>query len=237
MSPPKTSIPLVLLPGFMLDETLWDEVVALLEQDAPIYRMRLEPGTTTEEIAEGIASVSPRRFVLIGFSLGGYIARKVVELYPQRVAALILVATSLRKDTEEQATAKRHVVASMDSSRFRGLSSISIAKSLHPNRRGDKELVAKIKDMGARLGYASLVVQTNLQRDGIAAATLMCPTLVIAADEDTLRTFEESKELVETIPNATLRIIEKSGHMLPLEQPAALAATIEQFLKSLDTRR
>lgn len=88
--------------------------------------------------------------------------------------------------------------------------------------------------MGIRLGYEAMVIQTNLQRDRIAAASLLCPTLVIAAAQDPLRSAEETKELAEIIPNATLRTIEKSGHMLPLEQPEALADAITQWLRVLD---
>lgn len=217
----------------MLDESLWDDVAPLL--DAPVCRLPLGPGTTIEEIAEGIANAAPKRFILVGFSLGGYVARKIAELYPQRVAALILVATSLRPDTGEQARAKRNLLAVMNAASFRGLSTASIATSLHPRRRDDKELVARIRSMGDRLGYDTLVTQANLQRDQIAAASLACPTLVIAAAEDALRTAEETRELAEAIPNAALRTIEESGHMLPLEQPAALANAIIQWLGSLDS--
>jgi pimeloyl-ACP methyl ester carboxylesterase len=72
-----------------------------------------------------------------------------------------------------------------------------------------------------------------LRRDQIAAASLACPTLVIAAAGDPLRPAEETQELADAIPNATLMTIEGSGHMLPLEQPDALAGAIKQWLGSL----
>lgn len=233
MSSPTQALPLVLLPGFMLDESLWDDVVSRLPSGSPTLCLRLEPGTTTEEIAEAVANAAPQRFVLVGFSLGGYIARKVAELFPQRVAALILIATSLRADGEQQVHAKQNALAVLNAATFRGLSIGSIVRSLHPDRRGDQALAGRIKAMGHRLGYRALVVQSNLQRDRIAASSLTCPTLVIAAAEDPLRSAEETAELVDAIPDASLAIIEQSGHMLPLERPEALAETIMQWLGSL----
>ncbi len=227
------SAPLLLLPGFMLDGSLWDDLIDRLQYDAPIYRPALAPGTTIDEIASGIANAAPGRFILIGFSLGGYVARKVAELFPRRVIALILIATSLKADTRERVNSRRGIIDSMNSENFRGLSSISIANALHPDRRDEKELIARIQRMGTRLGYDALVIQSHLQRHSIAAASLTCPTLVIAAAEDPLRTAEETRELADTIPNATLRIIRKSGHMIPLEQPEALADAITLWLKSL----
>jgi len=233
MKIPTTSLPLVLLPGFMLDETLWDEVLPLLHWEAPVHRLPLGPGTTTEEIARSIARAAPERFVLIGFSLGGYLARKVAELFPERVAALVLVASSLASDTPERAKAKQNAIRALDSSSFRGLSTGSIAQSLHPDRRGDRELVARIREMGRRLGYEAMVVQSGLRRDGIAAATLTCPTLVIGAEQDTLRSAQETRELAEAIPGAVRKVIGDSGHMLPLERADPLAATIRAWLAVL----
>jgi len=232
MKIPATSYPLVLLPGFMLDETLWDEVVPLLQWEAPVHRLPLGPGTTTEEIARSVAAAAPERFVLVGFSLGGYIARKVAELFPERVVALVLVASSLESDTPERAKAKQDAIRALDPSTFRGLSTGSIAQSLHPDRRGDRELVTRIREMGRRLGYEAMVVQSGLQRDGIAAASLRCPTLVIGAGQDSLRSMQETKELAEAIPGAILKMIEQSGHMLPLEQPNLLAITSKIWLFS-----
>jgi len=231
-----TSCPLVLLPGFMLDETLWDEVVPLLQWQAPVHRLPLGPGTTTDEIARSVAQAAPERFVLVGFSLGGYIARKVAELFPERVAALVLVASSLESDTPERAKAKQDAIRALDPSTFRGLSMGSIAQSLHPDRRGDRELVTRIREMGRRLGYEAMVVQSGLRRDGIAAAELRCPTLVIGADQDALRSAQETRELADAIPGARLEVIDGSGHMLPLEQSAVLATAILSWLNSLENR-
>lgn len=219
----------------MLDETLWDEVVPLLQWQAPVHRLALGPGSTTDEIARSVAQAAPERFVLVGFSLGGYIARKVAELFPERVAALVLVASSLESDTPERAKAKQDAIRALDPSTFRGLSTGSIAQSLHPDRRGDRELVTRIREMGRRLGYEAMVVQSGLRRDGIAAASLMCPALVIGADQDALRSAQETRKLADAIPDARLEIISGSGHMLPLEQPSALASIIKIGFEVLKT--
>jgi len=223
-------LPLVLLPGYMLDGSLWDEVMEKLPPALPVLRLPLGPGSTMEEIAWSVAQAAPARFVLIGFSLGGYVARKVAELFPERVAGLVLVATSLQADSEERARAKQQAIAAMDPASFRGLSAGAISGSLHPDRRGDKELVARIRDMGRRLGHAAMVVQSNLRRDGIAAESLRCPTLVIAAVQDPLRSAQEVRELAQAIPGARLEVIEDTGHMLPLEQPELLASVIGAWL-------
>ena len=70
MNNPKTTS-LVLIPGFMLDEKLWDDFCPRLPNDWKVSRAILTGGNTIKEIAQHIAEQSPERFVLIGFSLGG----------------------------------------------------------------------------------------------------------------------------------------------------------------------
>ncbi|UGV28461.1 hypothetical protein E0H22_24065 [Rhodopseudomonas boonkerdii] len=44
----------------------------------------------------------PDNFVLIGLSLGGYVTHEIARRVPERVTALVVVASSARADTLEQ---------------------------------------------------------------------------------------------------------------------------------------
>ena len=55
------------------------------------------------------------------------------------------------------------------------------------------------------------------------------PTLVVVGEEDDLRA--QSDLLAARIPGARLRVVPEAGHMLPLEQPAALAEAVLAFLR------
>ena len=66
----------------------------------------------------------------------------------------------------------------------------------------------------------------------VTLAQIDCPTLVIAADADRLRSLDEARELADGIVGAQLRIIEGSGHMVPLEAPEVLATLIVDWLGS-----
>ncbi|WP_020559181.1 alpha/beta fold hydrolase [Thiofilum flexile] len=222
--------PLVLIPGFMLDETLWDEFKNYLPEVWPVRHASLNGGQTIKEIAQYIASQLPQQCVLIGFSMGGYIARQLAADYPERVAALILIASSLREDTEQQMQAKQQAIQALSPITFKGLSHSTIAKSLHPDH-SNSELITRIKQMGSRLGYEALVTQSALRRAEVPTA-IHCPTLVIASRYDALRTLEEADELVAALPNASLQVLDGSGHMIPLEQPEELAATIIDWLSA-----
>lgn len=221
---------IVLIPGYMLDNTLWDEFEKYLPAHWSVYHASLASGKTVREIAKHIADRMPHTVTLIGFSLGGYIARQLVADFPDRVDAVVLIASSLREDTPQRVAAMQHLIQSSSTTTFKGLSRSSIARSLHPDRAAESTLLDRIQRMGQRLGYATLVTQSTLQRAGIPAATIRCPTLIIASAEDALRTLDEANELADAIPDATLQVIANSGHLLPLEQPETLATLIVRWL-------
>ena len=59
-------VSVVLIPGFMLDESLWDDVVAALPSTWHIVRASLTQGNNIAEIAQYIAQQVPVNFILIG---------------------------------------------------------------------------------------------------------------------------------------------------------------------------
>lgn len=226
----ENALPLVLIPGFMLDETLWDEVIEHMPSNREVHLANLLQGQTIPQIAQHIAASAPPRFVLAGFSLGGYVARSIAQQFPHRVAALVLIATSLRADSPEQRRIKQASVNASAQGQFRGLSFATIAKSVHPQRANDTALIGRIREMGARMGHAAFATQSLLAREDVSPRKIQCPTLIVAAAQDGLRHAEETQELYEQIPGARLEVIEGSGHIIPLEQPETLARLMSQWL-------
>jgi len=51
----------------------------------------------------------------------------------------------------------------------------------------------------------------------------------VAADQDRLRSIEESQELVDAIDDAELEIVRGAGHLIPLEDPQSLAGIIVEW--------
>ena len=224
-------VSVVLIPGFMLDESLWDELVNEMPKEWNIFRANLLQGESIAEIAQNIVQNSPQEFIVIGFSLGGYIARSLAEQFPERVAGLILVASSMRPDSQQQKEHKLTAIKLNSKEKFRGLSSMSILKTLHPSNANNKFLVKRIQEMGRKLGYDVFVKQSMLNRDVYDMSKIKCPTLIISGAQDQIRSAEEATELYNQILNAQLETIEHTGHMIPIEQPKILASLIFNWLK------
>lgn len=224
---------IVLIPGFMADASLWDDMAPALSALGPITHGDVSRAKTIVEMARHVLAESPERFALIGFSMGGYVAREIARAAPERVQALVLVATSTRADTPEQSRRKAAAVRMMDQKRFKGLSRPGVLSSLHPDRASDAAMIERVRAMSERVGGEVFRRHASQKRDSDQhqLAAIHCPTLIVAADYDALRSLEEAQELHNGIRGSALTVIEGSGHMIPMERPEALVAAIVPWLQ------
>ncbi len=224
---------LVFLPGFMLDESLWNDVLPFIDNAEQLMFGDLCSGNSIETIAQANLSKAPDTFTLIGFSMGGYVAREMVRQAPDRIQSLILIATSARADDDQQALQRITAAKNISATNFRGLSQVSIKESLGASSANNPELVERIRLMGAGLGKDEFVLQSSIRRAGDLdqLSVIQCPTLVVAGDQDRLRSLDEVTQLQQGIPNSELAIIQDCGHMIPLEQPSLLGPMISGWLK------
>jgi pimeloyl-ACP methyl ester carboxylesterase len=227
---------LLLIPGFMADADLWRDMEDALASYGPVLHADTSRDDTISAMARRALAQAPNSSILVGFSMGGYVAREIARLAPDRVSALVLVATSARGDTADQARRKAAAASQIAASgRFAGLSRSVVASSLHPDRANDDALVSRIQAMAVRLGPGVFRRQSLMPREGDLATLgeVRCPTLVIAGRQDRLRSIAEAEELHAGINGSELLVIEGVGHMIPIEAPGALVGAMAPWLERL----
>jgi pimeloyl-ACP methyl ester carboxylesterase len=224
---------ILLVPGFMADETLWSDMTPSLARFGPVVHADLRHDASIEAMARRALDAAPPSFLLVGFSMGGYVARDIARLAPARVRALVLVATSTRPDAPALRQRKGAIGAAAPTIAFHGLSRTAVASSLHPRLRDNDALIERVRAMGVRLGGDVFRRQSMLERPGDLGrlGEIVCPTLVVAAAQDGLRSMDEARELQQGIAGEDLAVIEDSGHMLPIEAPQRLLDAVVPWLE------
>lgn len=125
-------IPLVLLHGFPLDRTIWDEQVAMLA-GTRVIRVDLrgcgesdagEGPALMEALAGDVAGVldalNVEHAAVVGHSIGGYVALAFFRMYEERVAGFGLIASHTAADATPRAAgsdapaAQRELAAGRD---------------------------------------------------------------------------------------------------------------------------
>ena len=222
---------LVLLPGFMCDSDLWADMVPDLATLGSVHYGNVYEDSTLEGMATRVLGDVPERFVVVGFSMGGFVARVLALMAPERVTGVAFVASSARGYSEEE-TARRKAGYRPGDRPPRTTGAVSTAMGLHPNRENDPVLLDRLRGMQRRLGPEVRKRQAGLvRRDGYAdLERIACPALVVASRQDRLRSFAETERMAQRLPHANFEVIEECGHMAPLERPRELAALLAGWI-------
>lgn len=223
---------LVLLPGFMCDRDLWTDMVPDLAVLGPLHYGNVYEDDTLEGMARRVLDGAPEHFVLIGFSMGGFVARVLTLMAPERVSGVAFVASSARGYSDEE-TARRKAGYRPGDRPPRAAGAVTTAMGLHPEREKDPVLLDRLRGMQRRLGPEVRTRQAALvRRDGYAdLERIACPALVVACRQDRLRTLAEAERMARHLPHARFEVIEDCGHMAPLERPRELAGLLSDWIR------
>ena len=222
---------LVFLPGFMCDQDLWTDMVPDLEALGSLHFGNVYQDSTLEGMAARVLAEAPERFVLVGFSMGGFVARVLALMAPERVTGVAFVGSSARGYSDEE-RARRQAGYRPGDRPPPTAGQVTTAMALHPDRETDPVLLARLRGMQRRLGPEVRKRQAALvRRDGYAdLERITCPPLVVACRQDRLRSFTETERMAQHLPHASFAIIEECGHMAPLEKPHELSALLAGWI-------
>ncbi|HWZ47732.1 MAG TPA: alpha/beta hydrolase [Herbaspirillum sp.] len=226
---------LLLLPGFMLTEALWDDMRDGLAALGHCHFGDLSQDGSIIDMAAHVLENAPPRFVLFGFSMGGFVAQQIMRQAPERVIALALLNTSSRPQTPQEMAQHLAQIEMARNIPFKGLTSRALAASVHPSRRGDMALRERLQAMALKNGKEVFLRQMGALRsdDPAGLEKINCPTLIVTSSDDALRSLAESEHMAQAIAGSRLVVIPDCGHMTPLEKPLELLAAIRQWLAQI----
>lgn len=219
----------MLLPGFMCDAELWRDMAPELEKVGTLHYGNVYQDDTLEGMAKRVLAEAPPRFVLVGFSMGGFVARELALMAPERVSGVAFVASSAREYSDAERERRRQGALPGDKPKK---ANPGVALGLHPDRETDPVLLDRLRSMQRRLGPEVRTRQSALiRKDGYAdLERITCPSLVVACRQDRLRSFAETERMARHLPKSRFEVIENCGHMAPLERPRELAALLSGWI-------
>lgn len=228
-----TAVPIVFVPALGSDERLWQPVVDRLDPAHDRAFVLRGEGSSLAEIADSIFAQAPDQFVLVGISMGGYIALEMALRHSPRVTALGLCNTSA---IAAPADRRQNSIDLIDLVRAGGFED-AIARTSRGVAPGNPEVSQIAAEMALDLGAKIFIDQQRAvleRRDRVAELPgLDIPTIVIGGATDQITPPELSEQLAYRIPNATLHILPDCGHLSPLEQPDAVADLLRRWLEDL----
>jgi pimeloyl-ACP methyl ester carboxylesterase len=228
------SLPTVLIPGLLCSPRLYSEQLPKLWRFGALVIADHTRDDSVEGIARRILMAAPRRFALVGLSMGGYIAFEIMRSSPDRVARLALLDTSARADTPEQSDRRRAQIALARGGRFGEVLDQLFPLWVHPSRRQDEMLRRTVQRMAEETGPEAFVRQQTAimtRRDSRPdLAAIRCPTLVLVGDGDNATPPDRAAEIADAVAAARLVTIPECGHLSTLERPLHVTRALTEWL-------
>jgi len=242
--------PLVLLlHAFPLDRRMWRRVGPILQARARVLAPDL-PGFGGSTAVTAPASLDawsdlletwlevtagPRPVVVCGLSMGGYLALRLADRYPHRLAALALADTWAGADSEADRAAREQRIALVARHGVEALVEALLPRLLSPTT--GPERVAEVRRIAGDQTRAGVTAALTAMRDRPDSTPLLpeirVPALVIVGVEDALTPPSVARATADALPRGRLRVIEGTGHLSALEAPEAFGDAILELLAEL----
>nr|WP_315463598.1 alpha/beta hydrolase [uncultured Rhodoferax sp.] len=232
---------LVLLPGLMCDGAVWEPMRSGLPAGCNTWVADYGLSNSLQAMAELVLAGAPEgSFALAGHSMGGRVALEVLRLAPQRVSHLALLDTGHlpRAAGEAGAEEARKRYALLEVARtqsVRAMAQAWVQGMVAPDRLHNAELIERIVAMFARKSADVFAAQIDalLHRPDASAVlrTVAVPTLLQCGAQDAWSPPAQHEAMRALVPHAVLDLIDHAGHMAPMEQPQAVAASLSRWLQ------
>ena len=247
--------PVVLLHGLACGKRMWfHQTLALRNRfrviaydqrghgltDAPAVATDYSAAHLTRDLVGVLDTLKIERAAIVGFSLGGGPALVLAATKPERVSRLVLADVGAGADDplKTEWMARRWIKligqGAIDELVCDMLRSEFFKAYARRDARSREHMAALIRATpidGLRFTLSQVLAKRkSLFLLAGLLKSVRAPTLVMVGQYDYVCS-KAGRLLAQTIPNAALKIIENSGHMSPLEQPAAFSAALLEFLE------
>jgi 3-oxoadipate enol-lactonase len=246
---------IVLLAGFALSKSMWDEQTAALSQTHRIVRPDLRGmGKSStpdgpylmETLAADVASVLDacgiERATIVGHSLGGYVSLAFARMFSERVTRLALACSRIDADTPEIARWRYELAGRIEESgSMQPVVDAYLYKLVAPETAAnDPALIERLREMLMQTPPAGAAEMLRGMAERVAsddiAGDLEMPVLVIGGAFDALIPSVKTDEAAAAFPHAELVICEGSGHMPMLERPGCVTDALRDLMNRPPSR-
>jgi len=233
--------PLVLLHGFPLDHTTWNDVVPFLENDFNLILPDLrgfgqsssvESPYSIADMADDIACLLDHlgieRAGVVGHSMGGYVALAFAKNYRHRVLGLGLISSQAAADIPEGKERRYKVAAEVAE---KGVE--TVAESMTPKLSADARVQAFVRRIIEKQNKPGVIgaLKAMAERENLLAhlSTANFPVVLVHGDVDALIPIERANEIKAALPSAQMVEIRGAGHMPMMEFAPETAAAIKSL--------
>lgn len=239
---------IVLLHGFLENQTMWRDFIPEFSKKHRVITIDLLGHGNTEcmgyihsmednadMVHEVLHELKIRKAVLVGHSMGGYVALAFAELYPDTIKGLVLLNSTSRADSEERKNNRDRAIKAVkqDYTTFVRLSIANLFSEGNRVRLIDDIEKTRAEALKTPLqGIVASLEGMKIRKDREVLLHFgPYPKMLILGKKDPVLNYEES---IEQIENTNVKLISfADGHMSHIENREELLAALIAFFKTI----
>jgi len=240
---------LVLLHGFTEDHRVWRHISAALSDRYTLILPDLhgsggsdwpEGGSSMEKMAEGVKLILEHekieQAVVIGHSMGGYVALAIAEKYPEQCLALGLFCSHpFADDDNKRANRDRTMALIREKGNGQFINSFIPGLFASENVNEMADVIQTLKNINLSFSPEAHIMQLQAMRNRTDRSSLLRkwikPMLVVGGLNDPILPYTTVLEAAVLAPITVFHGIPAAGHMVHYEKPEKTIALVDEFMK------
>jgi len=240
--------PILFVHGFPLSGEMWKSAASELKNSNKVIvpDLRGHGGSAATQdasmtdYANDLAALldhlqETRPAIIVGLSMGGYVAMEFFRRHRARVRAMVLADTRAEADTPEAAKGRKDTSEKVLKDGSKVVAEAMIGKLFAADAPADmKSKWQSIMAATPPTGTAAALLAMAGRPDSTATLQSMAvPVLVVVGDKDVITPPDCAQRMHAAAKNSQLETISGAGHMAPVEKPAEFNRILKKFVEQV----
>jgi 3-oxoadipate enol-lactonase len=230
--------PLLLVHGYPLDHSIWNQIVPLLETDFDMILPDLrgfghsdssQKRFSMTDIAADLAALMDHleieKAAIVGHSMGGYVALAFARAHPGRLLGLGLVSSQPYADSPEKKAGRKQEADLVIANGVR-----EVAEGMSTKLTAVPDLQIELKKLMLRQHPEGVSGALRAMAERADSTDILAifdfPVVIVHGRADKIIPIERAREVLALVKNGKLKEIEGAGHMPMMEAPEVTAEVL-----------
>jgi len=243
--------PIIFIHGFPFNATMWNPQLRALPKSMRAITFDVR-GHGRSDVCDGIYSIEffvddlvglldhlrIKEAIVVGLSMGGYIALRSIERHPDRICGLVLSNTRSESDPNEGKVKRAATIRSIQSNGVKPFATEFLKAVFAPatfeSNPSAVETIRSTIEANSPIGICGTLLALAARTDTTPSLkNIRVPTLILAGGHDTLTPPSASAAMHEKISGSEYHIVPDAAHMSNIENPDFFNEKLFSFLNRI----
>lgn len=220
----------VFLPGTMCTHTMFSHQLEHIDNSILV---QFTEEKTIDAMVDTVVKTTGNAVInLIGFSMGGIVALRFAQLYPERINKLVLMSSNSHEDIAGRVETRQLQISQAEQNGLIAVMSESFLPNYlyQPNQVSELLILQMAESLGIECFKAQLAALSTRGDTLSVLQTIQKPVLILAGAADKLCAPAHQRVMHDSCPSSDLIMLGQCGHFPMLERQALTTQILKEWL-------